>query len=61
MPVIYVNMLEGRSRDQKVRLARSITQAFVEIAKAPPEQVTVVFSDYPKENWAVGGKLLSES
>jgi len=50
MPVIHVAMLEGRSKEQKSRLAKSITQAFVEIAKAPPEQVMVVFADYPKEN-----------
>ena len=60
MPVIHVAMLEGRSRDQKARLAHSITQAFVEIAKAPAEQVTVIFTDHAKENWAVGGKLLNE-
>ena len=59
MPMIHVAMLEGRSRDQKARLAQSITQAFVEVAKTPPEAVTVVFSDHPKENWAIGGKLLS--
>ena len=60
MPVIHVAMLEGRSREQKARLAQSITQSFVEIAKAPPDQVMVVFSEHPKENWAIGGKLLSE-
>ena len=61
MPIIRVAMLEGRSREQKARLAKSITDAFVEIAKAPPEQVMVVFSEHTKENWAIGGKLLSES
>lgn len=60
MPVIHVAMLEGRSREQKARLAQSITQAFVEIAKTPAEAVTVVFSDHAKEDWAIGGKLLSD-
>ena len=60
MPVIHVAMLKGRSRDQKARLAKSITQAFVDIAKTTPEAVTVVFSDHAKDNWAIGGKLLSE-
>jgi len=60
MPMIHVAMLEGRSRDQKARLAKSITQVVAEIAKTPPETVTVVFSDHAKENWAIGGELLSE-
>ena len=61
MPVIHVAMLEGRSRDQKARLAKSITRAFVEIAKAPAEQVTVIFTEHAKESWAIGGKLLSDT
>ena len=60
MPVIHVAMLQGRSKDQKAKLAKAMTQAFVEIAKAPAEQVTVVITEYAKENWAVGGKLLSD-
>ena len=60
MPVIHIAMLEGRSKEQKSRLAKSITQAFVEIAKTPPDAVTIVFSNHSKDDWAVGGKLLSE-
>ena len=60
MPVIHVAMLQGRSKDQKAKLAQAMTQAFVEIAKAPAEQVTVVITEHTKENWAVGGKLFSD-
>ena len=35
MPVIHVAMLQGRSKDQKAKLAQAMTQVFVEIAKAP--------------------------
>ena len=61
MPVIHVAMLQGRSKEQKTKLAQAMTQAFVEIAKAPAEQVTVIFTEHAKENWASGGKLLSKS
>ena len=60
MPVIHVAMLAGRSKEQKAKLAHAMTQAFVEIAKAPADQVTVVFTEHAKESWAIGGKLLSE-
>lgn len=60
MPIITIQMLEGRTQEQKSKLAQVVTQAVVDIAKTKPESVTVVFSEYPKENWAQGGRLLSE-
>lgn len=60
MPVVKIEMLEGRTKQQKVRLVQAVTLALAEIANAKPESVTVVFSEYSKENWAQGGKLLSD-
>ena len=37
------------------------TEAMVKIAKTPPEATTIVFEDVAKENWAIGGKLASDS
>ena len=60
MPVVKIEMLEGRTQQQKTRLVQAVTQALVEIVNAKPESVTVVFSEYSKENWAQGGRLLSD-
>ena len=60
MPVVKIEMLEGRTKQQKAKLVQAVTQALVDIANAKPESVTVVFSEYTKENWAQGGKLLSD-
>ena len=60
MPVVKIEMLEGRTRQQKIKLVRAVTQALVDIANAKEESVTVVFSEYSKGNWAQGGKLLSD-
>ena len=60
MPVVHIHMLEGRTVEQKRKLAEAITAAFVNIAKTKPESVTVVIDDYPRTNWAKGGKLMSE-
>jgi len=60
MPIIKVEMLEGRNKEQKARLAQALTQVVVEIAQTKEESVTVVFSEYPRENWAQKGKLLSD-
>ena len=61
MPVVTVEWLEGRSHQQKRDLAKAVTQAFVEIAQVPKEQVWIVFRDVPRADWAIGGQLLAEN
>ena len=60
MPVVIVEMWEGRTVEQKRQLVGDITSAFVKIG-VPPEAVHVVLKDNPKHNWASGGKLASEN
>jgi 4-oxalocrotonate tautomerase len=60
MPVVIVEMHEGRSIAQKKQLAEGITSEFVKIG-TEAEKVTIIFRDVPKHNWATGGKLNSES
>jgi 4-oxalocrotonate tautomerase len=61
MPILRVEMLAGRSAEQKARLAEALTKAMVEIAKAKPEETAIVFTDVARENWAHAGKLLSQT
>jgi len=61
MPIIRVEMLKGRSAEQKAKLAEAITRAMVEIAKARPEDTNIVFADVERGDWAFAGKLLSET
>ncbi len=59
MPVVTVEWLEGRSAQQRSELAKSITQAFVDVAKVSKEQVWIVFRDVPRSHWAMAGGLLA--
>ena len=61
MPIVRVEMWPGRTQSQKAELARVITEAVASIAHTSPESTIVIFDDIPKENWAVGGVLASES
>jgi 4-oxalocrotonate tautomerase len=61
MPLIHVEMWPGRTTAQKKQLAKAITDAMVSIAKTTPEATIVIFDDVPKENWAQGGVLSSET
>ncbi len=58
MPMVTVDWLEGRTPQQKSQLAEALTEAFVEIAKIPREQVWIVFKGAKRSDWAMGGKCL---
>ncbi len=57
MPMITVDLFEGRTRQQRADFAKAVTQAAVEILKAPEEQTWVVFREHVISYWAMGGKL----
>jgi len=59
MPVIEVSLWEGRTREQKKRIAKAITDAFVK-EDVPASAVHVIFRDVKKENWCIAGKMCDE-
>jgi 4-oxalocrotonate tautomerase len=59
MPVIIVEMWEGRTIEQKKKLAKGLTNAFVKIG-VPAEAVHVIMRESPKSCWAEAGKLCSD-
>ena len=59
MPVVIVEMWEGRNVEQKKQLAEGITAVMTKM-NIPPEAVHIIIKDNPKHNWATGGKLASE-
>lgn len=60
MPTIRVELLEGRTPEQKTALVKALTQALVESLGSKPESVDVVLFDIPRQNWATGGVQWSE-
>ena len=58
MPFIEVHHLEGRTEEQRERLAKAITEAVSEIFKVPKEAVWIKFSEMPKDHFATGGTLV---
>lgn len=61
MPIVRVEMWEGRTHSQKAELARAITEAMVTIAHTSADATIVIFEDIAKENWAQGGSLASDT
>jgi 4-oxalocrotonate tautomerase len=61
MPVVTVQMYEGRTVEQKRALVEAITRAMVDIAKTRSDAVNVIIQDVPRTNWGLDGKLASDS
>lgn len=59
MPLVIVEMYEGRTIEQKKQLVKDLTGAVTKLG-VPAEAVQVLIRDVPKHNWAAGGKLASE-
>lgn len=60
MPLLRVSLWSGRTKEQKAELAKALTDTMVNVAKVPPQSVTIQFEELPKDNWATGGQLHSE-
>jgi len=58
MPVVRVEMWEGRTVEQKETLIKAITTAFGEIG-VKPESLTIIIHDIPKTNWGMQGQQAS--
>ncbi len=59
MPVVIVEMWEGRTIDQKKQLVEGITAAFQKVGVSA-DALQIILRDVPKYNWGTGGKLASE-
>lgn len=56
MPIIRIELLQGRSPAIKADLIARITDATVATLGVDPEQVRVLLYELPPEHWAVGGR-----
>ncbi len=60
MPIIRVEMFEGRTTEQKSELIKELTEGFLRSCGGKRESVQVVITDYSPQDWGVGGHLASE-
>jgi len=60
VPVVIVEMWEGRTVEQKEKLIKGITQAFEESLGTRPESLHIVIHDVPKTNWGTKGEQASK-
>ncbi|HEX2032727.1 MAG TPA: tautomerase family protein [Chloroflexota bacterium] len=60
MPHVSVQLLEGRTIEQKRAASQAITDALIEHCGAQRESVVVVFVDIPRDSWCRAGTLVAD-
>ncbi len=57
MPIIQVEMLKGRTVEQKKAMVEKVTEAVAETANCPRDAVKIIIREMEYENFAQGGVL----
>lgn len=64
MPRIRIEWLATRTEEQRKALVNKITEAFVEVVKVRPDQVNIVFEEFPPhlsaKGWVFWSEILKE-
>ncbi len=61
MPLVTINILEGRTVEQKRGMAKDVTAAIVKNIGCPATAVTITIVDLKKENISAGGILFCDN
>jgi len=56
MPIVRIELLQGRAPKVKNELIARVTDAVVTTLGVDPDQVRVLLYELPPEHWAVGGQ-----
>jgi 4-oxalocrotonate tautomerase len=56
MPIVRIELLQGRATKVKNELIARVTNAVVDTLGVDPDQVRVLLYELPPEHWAVGGQ-----
>jgi 4-oxalocrotonate tautomerase len=55
MPIISIQMYNGRNQREKDRLAEAITENVAKILKVEREEIIIVFTETAHGNWYASG------
>lgn len=57
MPIVKIELLKGRTVEQKRTMAKEITETISNVAKTPKENIKIIFHDMELVDYSSGGKL----
>jgi 4-oxalocrotonate tautomerase len=57
MPIVQIEIVEGRTLEQKRELSKKVTEAIVESINVPQDSVKIIIREMKKDNYSEGGIL----
>jgi 4-oxalocrotonate tautomerase len=60
MPLVQIDLLEGRSEERIADVMREVTDAVARSLEIPTDRVRVIVRDVPRTHWAVAGVSYAE-
>ena len=61
MPLVEISLFPGRSEDQKLAIARAVSDALIELGDARPETVEVIYREVERADWFKVDRLRPEA
>ncbi len=61
MPIVRVDMIKGRTIEQKRAMVKEVTESMVKTLDCKKEAVRIIITEKEKEDLAAGGVLRSDT
>lgn len=61
MPIVQIDMLAGRTLEQRRELVRRVTEAVSETVNCSPSAITIIIREMSKDCLGLNGKLQSDN
>ena len=58
MPIVQIDMIKGRTVEQKKEMVTRVTEAISETVNCPKDAVSIIIRDMEYENYGSGGELV---
>ncbi|WP_047151912.1 4-oxalocrotonate tautomerase [Aneurinibacillus tyrosinisolvens] len=60
MPLINIQIMEGRPEEKVKELIHSVTETVSATLNAPKENIRVIVTEVPKTHWGIAGTAVSD-
>ncbi|UZN53558.1 4-oxalocrotonate tautomerase [Bacillus paralicheniformis] len=60
MPIVHIQLLEGRPPEKVEEVIQKVTEMLSATLDAPRENVRVLVTEIPKSHWGIGGTPVSK-
>ena len=60
MPLVHIDLIEGRNEEQLKGLVKDVTAAIAKNANVPEERVHIVLNEMRPDRYSVAGRMASD-